>query len=623
MDTSHIQERRCPRHVILNARQFTSADRTTRGCKKIAQTEFREEENMKGKESDRIFTRREFVRFSALLAAGTVVSSCTPAATSTPGPTSAPAMTATSAPAMTATSAPAMTATSAITATPSVRRGGTLTWGQWDKNDSLDPAINNGAAALEIIGNVFDSLVAIDGDLNVYPVLAESWTVEDDSEKFTFVIRDDVKFHDGSPLTADAVKRTWDRILDPDSQAAAVAYLLGPVDEITAPDARTLVVTFTEPYPLFLQSIWRPYYAIVSPKVLDSLEPGGKIDTFVGSGPFKYVGRSADGVVTLEANPDYAWGPEFMANRKAPYLERVEFRAITETATRVATLESGESLLVDQLSEPEYARLKSDERFHFVEAPRVGVAIGFCMNVQKPPMDELAVRQALNYAVDRQAIVDKLYFGVHKVNVGILTEGVWARLDELEELYGYDPEKARQILDAAGWKVGTDGIRERDGEKLSLTLVTFRPPWSEIAEVVQSQYREVGIDVQAQLMERNPYLDFVRSYQHHLCASAGAGLDPDQLRERLHSSGITAGNFYNTADPTLDALLEKGAKQPILSQERRETYEEIQRYLMDYLPFVSIMGQIRVQAMSAKVHDLKMNPEGLNAYPLTDTWLEA
>jgi peptide/nickel transport system substrate-binding protein len=509
------------------------------------------------------------------------------------------------------------------TATVGPRKGGILTWGQWDKNDMLDPVFNNGAAALEIIGNVFDPLVAIDADQKVYGVLAASWKVEDNAKRFTFVLRDDVKFHDGSPLTADAVKRTWERILDPKTQAAAVAVLLGPVDKITAPDAKTVVITFKEPFPLFLQNIWRPYCAILSPKVLDALKPEDKVTSFVGTGPFKYVGRSADGVVTLEANPDYAWGPENVSNRKAPYLQGIRFRSITEAATRVATLESGESLLIDEVSEPDYARLKSDKRFRFVETPRRGIAIGLCINVQKPPTDDLAVRQALNWAVDRKSIVEKLYFGVHKVNVGLLTEGVWSRLDELETRYGYDRNKAQQILDNAGWKVGAGGIREKGGQKLTLSLVTFRSPWSEIAEVLQSQYRDVGIDVQVQKMERNPYLDFVRSYKHNLCASAGAGIDPDQIRDRYHSSQVKLGNFSNVADKTLDALLEKGVQQAFLSPERRQTYEAIQRYIMDLLPFVSVMQQMRVQGMSAKVRDLKMGPEGLNAVPLNDVWIEA
>src|SRR5258708_14837626 len=127
----------------------------------------------------------------------------------------------------------------------------------------------------------------------------------------------------------------------------------------------------------------------------------------------------------------------------------MKLRPITDTSTRVATLESGENLLIDDLSEADYARLKSDQRFRFVMAPRVGSAIGFYLNVKQAPTDDLAVRQAVNWAVDRQSIVDKLYFGVHKPAVGVFSDGVWPRLDTLQSSCGYDPAKPRPLLDGA------------------------------------------------------------------------------------------------------------------------------------------------------------------------------
>src|SRR5262249_1345554 len=150
------------------------------------------------------------------------------------------------------------------------------------------------------------------------------------------------------------------------------------------------------------------------------------------------------------------------------YLESVRFRSIPETSTRTATLESGESLLIDELSEADYARLKDDKRFTFVLAPRRGLGVGFTLTVQQPPTNELAVRQAINWAVDRQSIVDKLYFGVHRVNVGPLGQGVWGRLDDLEKTYTFDQARAKKLLDDAGWAAGADGIRVKAGKRLTL-----------------------------------------------------------------------------------------------------------------------------------------------------------
>jgi ABC-type transport system substrate-binding protein len=274
------------------------------------------------------------------------------------------------------------------------------------------------------------------------------------------------------------------------------------------------------------------------------------------------------------------------------------------------------------VSEPDYNRLKSDKRFRFIEAPRLGTALGFFINVQKSPTNELAVRQAMNYAVDRKSIVERLFFGVHKPAVGPLAEGMWGRWEGAEELFGFDARKAGQVLDGAGWTTGADGTREKSGQKLTVILTTFRSPWTELAEILQSQFRAVGIDVQVQQMERGPYLDFTRAYQHNLCASAGANIDPDELRLRYHSSNRPATNFSNLDDDQLDALLVRGAHQPLKSDERRQTYEAAQRRLMDLLPFVSVMSQVRVQAMSVRVNELKMAPDGFNALPLADVWLD-
>src|SRR6266851_2626923 len=233
-------------------------------------------------------TRRQFITRSVggLAMAGLgVLAACQPAA----GPTSA---------------------SSASSTLAQPRRGGTLTWAQWDKIDDIDPANASGASALEVINNIVDPLITMDADQKFYPALATKWTVEDNARKFTFTLRDDVKFHDGVALDSSAVKRTPERILDPATKAAGIVSLLGPLTSIDAPDPHTVLVNMSEPYPAFLLQIWRQYFGILSPKYLDSLKPGDKAVAPIGTGPFKFSARSADGVITLEANPDYTWGAE-------------------------------------------------------------------------------------------------------------------------------------------------------------------------------------------------------------------------------------------------------------------------------------------------------------------------
>ncbi len=544
--------------------------------------------------------RREFLRRSALAAASVAVVACTPQGVTTASPTVKPSA--------------------------SPVRGGTLTFGQWDKIDSIDPALTTGAAAGEVAQNILDTLVTMDADQKFYPALASKWTIEDSGKKFTFTLRDGVKTHDGGTITADAVKRSFERILDPKLKAGAVTSLIGPLDMITTPDTKTVVFTFKQSYYAFMLQIWRYFFGILSPKYLDSLKPGDSAVAPVGSGPFKFVSRSADGVVTLEQFADYNWGNDLTVNKAVPYLQTVKFRAITDASTRVATLESGENLLIDEVTEADYARLKADNRFTFVNSPRASHTLGFFMNVTRAPTDEKPVREAVNWAIDRKSIVEKLFFGVHKVSVGPLSEGVWARLAEIETSLGFDPAKAKTLLENAGWKVGASGpIREKSGQKLEILLATFRSPWSEIAEAMQSQLRDVGIDLKVQKMERGPYLDYVRAYKHNMGATSSTSIDPDGiLRVCYHSANRVSGsNFSNTNDAALDALLVKGQTQELNTPERKQTYVDAQKKVMEILPFVGIMSQVRVEAMSTKVHDFKPGPDGLTGTAMNDAWVEA
>ena len=543
--------------------------------------------------------RREFLRRSALAAASVALAACAPG-----------------------TATPSATAVRSLTPV----KGGTLTWGQWDKIDSIDPALTTGAAAGEIAQNILDTLITLDTDQKPHPALATKWTIEDGGKKFTFTLRDGVKFHDGSTLTSAAVKGSFERILEPKLKAGAVVSLVGPIDSIQTPNDSTVVFNFKQGYYAFMLQIWRYFFGVLSPKYLATLKPGDPAVAPVGSGPFMFDNRSPDGVVTLKAFPDYGWGPETFKNHAAPYLASVKFRAITEPSTRIATLESGENMLIDEIPEADYSRLKSDKKYAFVLSPRASHTLGFSMNVTKAPTDDRAVREAVNWAVDRQSIVDKVFFGVHHVSVGPLSEGVWARDESIEKAYSFDPAKARKVLEDGGWKLPASGlIRERSGQKLEILLATFRSPWTEIAQAMQAQLRDVGIDLKVQVMERAPYLDYVRSYKHNMAATSSTAIDPDGILRVCYDSANrgSGSNFSNTSDPALDALLRKGQGQELGTAERRQTYIDAQKKIMDILPFVGVMSQIRVEAMSAKVHDFKPGPDGLTGLPLNDTWIES
>jgi peptide/nickel transport system substrate-binding protein len=546
-------------------------------------------------------SRRDFLVLGGGAAATAALSACAPSAGA---PTKTPA-----------------------SAAPTPRAGGTLNWAHVTEIPSVDPALTVGAGD-DLIGNMFDSLVSIDADGNVHPWLATKWTMENDARKFTFTLRDDVKFHDGTLLDSTAVKRTLERVADPRTKGGQSAVFLGPLDHAEAPDPRTVILVFKDSTPLLLLNLWRQRLGIISPKQLDTIRPGDQItDAPIGSGPYRWAGRSSDGVITMTRNPDYRWGPEFKRNRGAAYFDAIKMRRIAEASTRTATLESGESLLVDDLSDADYARLKSDKRFAFVQVPRKGPGYGFLFNTKKGPASDLAVRQAMNWAVDRQAIVDKLLFGVHHPLVGPLTEGVWGRLDDLEKTIPYsgDKKKAADMLEAAGWRMGAGGIREKGGQRLSMLLAQNAGvyPSNDLGAALQLQVREIGIDLRLQQMPSANWLDFVRSYKHDMCDTRGTNFDPDELRGRFGSSGIGTLNYTNLTDAQLDAALAKGQLAPLGSDARRQAYADVQRRIIELAAVIPLITPIRTYGMTSRLHEVQGDATGANAFPMTDPWLES
>ena len=193
--------------------------------------------------------RREFLGSVGGFAAMAALTACTPTANA---PTRAPT-------------------TTVASATP--RAGGTLAWAHVTEIPSVDPALTVGAGD-DLIGNMFDSLVSVDAEGNVHPWLATRWTMDADAKRFTFTLRDDVKFHDGTPFDSTAVKKTLERVADPRTKGGQSAVFLGPLDHAEAPDPRTVILVFKDPTPLLLLNLWRQRLGIISPKQLDTLRPG-------------------------------------------------------------------------------------------------------------------------------------------------------------------------------------------------------------------------------------------------------------------------------------------------------------------------------------------------------------
>jgi peptide/nickel transport system substrate-binding protein len=444
-----------------------------------------------------------------------VLMACSPAAPS--APTAAPAAPKPTAPAAapqpTAVAAqPTAAQAPAAAPTPAQASGGQIVLSQADDPVTLNPAISALATTVYHSQFVFDGLTRPDKKLRPSPSLAESWEVSPDGLSYTFKLRKGVKFQDGSPFTAQDVKFTWELIAHPDNKAGAqiagyfgniegaAAYRAGSassISGITTPDENTVQVKLSTPYGPFLAvSAFQP---ILPRSVYGSIKPEdlGKDKTArspVGTGPFKLTDWRANDQMVYTANADY-WGGK-------PRVDRLILKTVADSSTLPALLRSGAVDVVGMttsLPSLEFQSFSDDKTFTVREmAGGWNRYVEF--NLVNPLFQDVKVRQALNYAVDRKAIVDGLYLGHARIVNGPIHPESWA-YSEPKTQYGYDPEKARSLLAEAGWTPGADGILTKDGQPFSFTLLTYPEFAKDYPLALQDNWRKVGVDAKLQPME--------------------------------------------------------------------------------------------------------------------------
>jgi peptide/nickel transport system substrate-binding protein len=472
----------------------------------------------------------------------------------------------------------------------------------------------------QILASVTENLLYLDHERQLQPWLAESWEVAEDGTAFTFRLRQDVKFQDGEPLTAAAVKWNFDRIVDPNFKAGGALNALAGYSGAEVLDTYTVKVKFNNSYMPFLTYVASGVLSLVSPKAVQERgEHFGQRP--VGTGAFTVAEYVSKDHVTLIRNPNYNRTPPWGEHHGPAYVEKIVWKFVPEPGTRVTTVETGETQLINLVPAQDLPRLEKNKNLHIASVPWPGVPRIIMLNVQKSPTDELAVRQAINYGIDKDALVQTLFKGTGEVAYAPLTMGM---MDDpsLHAFYPYDVEKARQLLEQAGWKATAgDGIRERDGKKLALLINNIDyggGPWPE-AQMVQAQLQELGFAVTIKSQARAPwYEDNYKCLTNAPIMFLRAG-DWDGLYSLFHSSVIGANfNFSCYSNPKVDALLDQG-RQERDATARRQIYLTLQKLLLEEAVSVPLVDERSVWAVRNTVQGLKFN---VFAYPvLSDLFL--
>ncbi len=457
---------------------------------------------------------------------------------------------------------------------------------------NLDPRVGVDAQSERIDELLFDSLVRRDDHFNLQPWLADSWEIPD-AQTYIFHLHHGVRFHNGQLLTARDVKWTFDSLLSGKIRSAKTSTY-APVDHIEAPDDHTIIFHLKEPFAPMLWNLSDGAIGIV---------PYGSGNDFnrqpIGSGPFRFVRGQMDKEVVIERNPDYWATPA--------KLERVEFKVIPDATTRALELRKRSAdIALNSLVADTVVALESDRDLTVTQTPGTIYAY-LAMNLRDPILKDVRVRRAIAYAINVEPIIHYLLRDQARPAYSVLPPQHWAYDADVAK-YPYDPARARQILDDAGYPA-------KNGIRFQFTMKTSTDESTRLlAAVLQQQLREVGIALDIRTFEFATFFADVTkgAYQiHSLRWVGGSNLDPD-IFEHIFDSGSFAPKRANRtfySSPRVDELIREG-RSTIDQQKRKLIYDEVQRIIADDLPYINLWYLDNVLVHTKRVREIELSPAG-------------
>ncbi|MFF4303167.1 ABC transporter substrate-binding protein [Streptomyces sp. NPDC001601] len=496
------------------------------------------------------------------------------------------------------------------------KSGGTLTFAVGSDAGCVDPQQVASNDTIYSVRQLVDSLTDQDPKTGkIVPWLAKSWDISADATTFTFHLRSGVTFSDGSKLTAQVVKDNFDAVPDLGALGTLAEGYLSGVKSTTAVDPLTVKVTFKEPNAQFLQATSTHSLGIESSASVKKSPQQKCSDGVVGSGPFVLKQYVQNQSVTLGKRTGYAWGSSLWSKKGEAYLDKLVFKVVPEAGVRAGSLQSGQVDAISSVGKANEAALKGGQ-VTLQSRANPGVVFGLGLNNSRPLLKDAKVRQAISAAVDRKQIADTVYPTGTQPATSILAHTTPDYTDLSSDL-ALDTAKAKSLLDSAGWKAGSDGIRTKDGKRLTLTISWFPNAATNqpALELVQQQLKSVGIDVVLKQLPVTQFATTIQSGDFDVVWGNTTRADPDILRS---SFSTRLGNFYHLPSGSLDTALSAQAATTDTAK-RRQLVAQAQKLIVQNaynVPVVELQTQLGV---SKKVHDLAFDSG--SRIQLHDTWI--
>jgi peptide/nickel transport system substrate-binding protein len=477
--------------------------------------------------------------------------------------------------------------------------------------DSLDPQKSATAVVNQVMRYIGDTLVTKDLDGNYTAGLATSWTPSNEDKTWTFTLRRNAKFHDGTPVNAATVRASFLRAKDPATQSTVAAGLLAPVKDVEVVDENTVAFHLESPYYLLIENLTQQALAVVNSEAaaVAGASFGRKP---VLTGPWRVASWSSGSQIVLERNPDYAWGPAYAHDGPA-YLGSIVFKIIPDQATATAAFLAGEVDILT-VAPSDVARLQSGNRFEMLSFMRKGLGLYMAYNVNQAPFDDVLVRRAMAFLIAKEPLVAVSLRGLGQPACGPLPPsivGYWEGICEYAA--PHDPERGLELLAEAGYVRQGDKL-VRDGKPLRFSIITSSTyGWPQSAQVVQAQLKELGIQVDVEVVEHTTLLAQGREGAHQAIFLGYTYTSADILNSYLNSRNIRTGyNWSHHADAQVDTWLAQ-SRSTSDDRLRQETYEQLQRYVLDQALWLPLWINDNYVALQPRLRGAELSKEGFVA----------